>query len=217
MSMRIRYDENGQIKGSHNMLFDEVPDDFIMRTVLLDKQNKDLSYTAFLKGLREAQIEKAFEDNNVYSKRVISHLALDYLYSAIFLHEGIVVDRSIYAVSPYIIPCAYMCKHSVELKLKECILEKYGSIKPSHSVAKLWEALNEQEVVHYKEISHFIHEIEAIDGNEIALRYGVSAKLEPLQEDFMFDIDALLDNAKFFFNVVDEYIVCKYRYKPEEK
>ena len=27
------------------------------------------------------------------------------------------------------------------------------------------------------------------------------------------DIDALLNNTKFFFNVVDEYIVCKYRYK----
>ena len=50
-----------------------------------------------------------------------------------------------------------------------------------------------------------------IDKNEMALRYGVSVKLEPLQEDFIFDIDALLNNTKFFFNVVDEFIICKYR------
>ena len=47
----------------------------------------------------------------------------------------------------------------------------------------------------------------------MALRYGVSVKLEPLQEDFIFDIDALLNNTKYFFNVVDEFIICKYRYK----
>ena len=86
-------------------------------------------------------------------------------------------------------------------------------MEKSHSIAKLWDMLAEKEVVHYKELSFFIRELEAIDTNEIALRYGVSVKLEPVQEDFMFDIDALLNNTKFFFNVVDEYIVCKYRYK----
>ena len=45
------------------------------------------------------------------------------------------------------------------------------------------------------------------------LRYGVSVKLEPLQEEFKFDIDMLLANTKYFFNVVDEFIVCKYRYR----
>ena len=63
----------------------------------------------------------------------------------------------------------------------------------------------------YRELSSFIQELEAMDKNEMALRYGVSVKLEPLQEEFKFDVDMLLENTKFFFNVVDEYVICKYR------
>ena len=115
------------------------------------------------------------------------------------------------------IPCAYLCKHSVELKIKECLLEKYGEVVNTHSIANLWNKLDEKSVLHYEELNSFIQELETIDKNEMALRYGVSVKLEPLQEDFIFDIDALLNNTKFFFNVVDEFIICKYRYKIKEK
>lgn len=147
---------------------------------------------------------------------VLSHLANDYLYSALLLHKGILADRSTEVVSLYLIPCAYLCKHSVELKLKECLLEKYGRIEQSHSVAKLWSVLNEKELAQYGVIDSFIQELEAMDKNEMALRYGVSVKLEPLQEEFKFDIDMLLANTKYFFNVVDEFIVCKYRYRVKE-
>ena len=57
---------------------------------------------------------------------------------------------------------------------------------------------------------------EYLPKNEMALRYGVSVKLEPLQEEFKFDIDMLLANTKYFFNVVDEFIICKYRYRVKE-
>lgn len=213
MSMRPRYDENGNEYRWHNMIFDDMPDDYIMRQILLNNGFRDVSYVGFMKQLRKSKRVKAFDDNIVYSKEVISHLALDYLDSALFLHRGIVAERGTNIVSAYLIPCAFLCKHSAELKLKECLLEKYGNVEKSHSIVKLWDILAEKEVVHYKELSFFIRELEAIDTNEIALRYGVSLTLEPVQEDFMFDIDALLNNTKFFFNVVDEYIVCKYRYK----
>ena len=213
MSMRLRYDENGNENRWHNMIFDDMPDDYIMKKILLSNGFRDVSYVGFMKQLRKTKRVKAFDDNIVYSKEVISHLALDYLDSALFLHRGIVAERGTNIVSAYLIPCVFLCKHSVELKLKECLLEKYGNVEKSHSIVKLWDILAEKEVVHYKELSFFIRELEAIDTNEIALRYGVSLTLEPVQEDFMFDIDALLNNTKFFFNVVDEYIVCKYRYK----
>lgn len=213
MSMRLRYDENGNENRWHNMIFDDMPDDYIMKKILLSNGFRDVSYVGFMKQLRKSKRVKAFDDNIVYSKEVISHLALDYLDSALFLHRGIVAERGTNIVSAYLIPCAFLCKHSVELKLKECLLEKYGNVEKSHSIVKLWDTLAEKEVVHYKELSFFILELEAIDAKEISLRYGVSVKLEPVQEDFMFDIDALLNNTKFFFNVVDEYIVCKYRYK----
>lgn len=195
------------------MIFDDMPDDYIMKKILLSNGFRDVSYVGFMKQLRKTKRVKAFDDNIVYSKEVISHLALDYLDSALFLHRGIVAERGTNIVSAYLIPCVFLCKHSVELKLKECLLEKYGNVEKSHSIVKLWDILAEKEVVHYKELSFFIRELEAIDTNEIALRYGVSLTLEPVQEDFMFDIDALLNNTKFFFNVVDEYIVCKYRHK----
>lgn len=213
MSMRPRYDENGNEYRWHNMIFDDMPDDYIIRQILLNNGFQDVSYVGFMKQLRKSKRVKAFDDNIVYSKEVISHLALDYLDSALFLHRGIVAERGTNIVSAYLIPCAFLCKHSVELKLKECLLEKYGNVEKFHSVAKLWDMLDEKEVIHYEELNFFIQELETIDKNEMALRYGVSVKLEPVQEDFMFDIDALLNNTKFFFNVVDEYIVCKYRYK----
>ena len=65
---------------------------------------------------------------------------------------------------------------------------------------------------HFEAINEFIRELAVLDENGMALRFGVSVKLEPLKEKFQFSIDALLENTKFFFNVVDEHIVCKYRY-----
>lgn len=214
--MRARYDENGKLIGSYNMIFDDVPDDYQMGKFLLSGQVPDLSFLGVMKHLRNIKVADEFEDNDYYSKEVLSHLANDYLYSALLLHKGILADRSTEVVSLYLIPCAYLCKHSVEPKLKECLLEKYGRIEQSHSVAKLWSVLNEKELAQYGVIDSFIQELEAMDKNEMALRYGVSVKLEPLQEEFKFDIDMLLANTKYFFNVVDEFIVCKYRYRVKE-
>mgnify|MGYP000000724290 FL=1 len=218
MGMRLRYDDKGKIIGAHNMVFDDMPDDYRVQNVLIDGGVQDLSYTAFMKQLRNAKVADEFEDNGFYSKEILSHLAIDYLYSALYLQKGIMEDRKENGIlSLYIIPCAYLCKHSVELKIKECLLEKYGNIENTHSIIKLWSRLNEKTILHYEELNSFINELEAIDRNEMALRYGVSVKLEPLQENFMFDVDSLLSNTKFFFNVVDEHIICKYRHKPKEK
>ena len=147
--MRARYDENGKLIGSYNMIFDDVPDDYQMGKFLLSGQVPDLSFLGVMKHLRNIKVADEFEDNDYYSKEVLSHLANDYLYSALLLHKGILADRSTEVVSLYLIPCAYLCKHSVELKLKECLLEKYGRIEQSHSVAKLWSVLNEKELAQY--------------------------------------------------------------------
>lgn len=41
----------------------------------------------------------------------------------------------------------------------------------------------------------------------MALRYGINSKLEPLSENYKFDIDNLINNTMFLFNVLDEYVV----------
>lgn len=211
--MRERYDEQGYFIGAHQMIFDNIPDDYRMKKVVLDDKVPDLSYVGVMKYLRSVKAGEEFSDDIFYSKEVLSHLALDYIHSALLLQKGIAAERGQDIVSYYLIPCAYLCKHSIELKLKECLLEKYGKLEGGHSVLALWNALNEKELIHYKELDIFIKEVEKIDSNEMALRYGISTKLTPLQESFKFDIDNMLTNTMFLFNVVDEYIVGKYRYK----
>ena len=216
--MRARYDENGKLIGSYNMIFDDVPDDYQMGKFLLSGQVPDLSFLGVMKHLRNIKVADEFEDNDYYSKEVLSHLANDYLYSALLLHKGILADRSTEVVSLYLIPCAYLCKHSVELKLKECLLEKYGRIEQSHSVAKLWSVLNEKELAQYGVIDSFIQELEAMDKNEMALRYGASyaeedyaiglAKGSALEDA----INAALEELKAdgtLQSIVDKYITAE--------
>ncbi len=210
--MRARYDENGKLLGFHNMVFDDIPDDYQMKTIFPNIDLPDLSFLGVMKYLRDIKAAKEFEDNSAYSAEILSSLALDYLNSALYLQRGIVENRQVPSVSLYLIPCAYLCRHSVELKLKECLTEKKGSIAKTHSFSELWDALDEKTMPHFEAINEFIRELAVLDENGMALRFGVSVKLEPLKEEFQFSIDALLDNTKFFFNVVDEHVICKYRY-----
>ena len=110
MGMRPRYDESGKIIGAHNMIFDDISDQYKMQRVLIDKDIQEISYTAFMKQLRNAKVAEEFEDNNYYSREVISHLAIDYLYSALFLQKGIAEKRGKNVLSLYMIPCAYLCR-----------------------------------------------------------------------------------------------------------
>lgn len=211
MGMRERHDENGKLIGYHNMIFDNIPDDYQMQKVILEDKVYDLSYVGVMKYLRNINASEEFTDNNFYSSEVISHMALDYLNSALFLYQGIVKDRGQDVATYYFIPCAFLCKHSIELKLKECLLAKGEHELKGHSVLGIWNDLNEKQISHGAEIQQFLSEVEKIDSNEMALRYGISKGLVPLQENFKFDIDNLIANTMFLFNVVDEYIICKYR------
>lgn len=210
--MRPRYNSDGTIKGFHNMMFDDIPDDYEIKKVILDDKVYDLSYIGVVKYLRDNGIVDEFQDDTNYSLEVISSLALDYLKSAIFLQKGIIEDRGNDMVSHYLIPCTFSCKHAVELKLKECLIAKGEKNFKGHSVLTLWNKLNEINLPQINKIKCFIEEIEKIDNNEMALRYGISKRLEPLQEKFKFDVYNLISNSKFLFNVLDEYAIYKYKF-----
>lgn len=213
MGMRKRFNEAGDVIGVHNMIFDNIPDDYKIRKVLLNDKVYDLSYLGVMKHLRDNQVSEEFLDDKFYSSQVISHMAFDYLDSARLLYKGVLKDREDRdVVSTYLIPCAYLCKHSIELKLKECMIEKGNTELKGHSVLEIWKRLDEMTIPHTSEIQCFIEEVEKIDSNEMALRYGISKSLSPLQEKFKFDIDSLIENTMFLFNVLDEYVICKYRY-----
>ena len=209
--MRNRYDEKGKLIGAHNMIFDNIPDDYEVQSIFQNEKIFDLSYLGVMKHLRTIKAGDEFDDNVFYSSEVLSHLALDYLNSARFLYQGIVADRDGNTVTYYLIPCAFLCKHSIELKIKECLISQGKKELGGHSVLKLWNQLNETDIKQYDKLNQFIQEAEKIDSNEMALRYGISKGLEPLQENFRFDIDNLITNTMYLFNVVDEDIICKYR------
>ncbi len=210
--MRKRYDDNGNLIGSCRMVFDEIPDDYQIKKVILEDKVYDLSYLGVMKHLRDNNVASEFANNNFYSSEVLSHMALDYLNSAMFLQKGITAERGQGIVSYYVIPCAFLCKHSIELKIKECLLAMGEKELKGHSVLTLWDKLNKADLPQYGKLRDFIVDVEKIDNNEMALRYGISKALEPLQEKFKFDVDNLISNTMFLFNILEEYIICKYRY-----
>lgn len=210
--MRERKDINGKLIGYHNMIFDSIPDDYEIDSILTGDKFYDWSYVGIMKHLRKAKVAEEFSDNKYYSTEVIAHMALDYIMSAIYLREGIENDRDGNTVSHYVIPCSFMCKHSIELKLKECQIEKgFFEIK-GHSVSEIWNELNEFNIPSASKITSFLEEVEKIDKNENAFRYGIKTQLMPLEEDYKFNIDKMIFNTMYLFNVLDEHIICKYRY-----
>ncbi len=211
--MRERYDSDGNLMGAHNMIFDVIPDDYKIKSIILNDKVFDLSYLGVMRHLRDKKVADEINNDKVYSEEVISHLALDYLNSARFLWQGIIDDRNKGIVSQLFIPCAFMCKHAIELKLKECLLVKGAERLSGHSIKTLWDDIGELDIPHFEDIDSFITEVEEIDRNEMALRYGISSNLKPLSERPRFDIDNLITNTMYLFNVLDENVVCKYSYE----
>lgn len=211
--MRNRYDASGNLIGAHNIIFDKIPDDYKMQKILTGDKFADWSYVGIMKHLRTIEAGEESFDDKFYSTEVLSHMAMDYIKSAQFLYSGIVGDRDGNTVSYYLIPCAFACKHSIELKLKECQIEKGFENLKGHSVLEIWNALDEKDIPHADDITDFLEEVEKIDNNEMALRYGISKNLEPMQEKYKFDIDTFLTNTMFLFNILDEYVIHKYRFE----
>ena len=217
--MRERFDENGNLIGSHRMVFDEISDDFVIKTIFLDNKFADLSFLGIYKYLKELYADKdlkeydlgiEFQNEEWFRAEIFEKLSLDYLNSARYLWNGINDNRGKDMVSYYVIPCAYLCKHSIELMLKRCLLSKGITDFKGHSVKKLWEKMNETAIPHYQELTSFLDEIEQVDSNEMALRYGLDNGFQLLPSNLYFDIERLLENTMFLFNIVDEYIISKY-------
>ncbi len=66
IGMRKRYDENGKCIGAHNIVFDEILDDYVIKKIILDDKVFDLSYLEVMKHLRAIKVDETFEDNSFY-------------------------------------------------------------------------------------------------------------------------------------------------------
>lgn len=218
--MRNRYDEKGNFKSSHAMTFDEILDDYEIKTILNDKF-VDLSYVGFVKELQDNKVDDIFNDKKYVSSEILNHMAFDYIKSAELLAKFVLNDRNSNTgkeliVSNYTIPAAYLCKHSIELKIKECLLEKNEANANTHNLQTLWDKLNEKSITNYEKLSLFIKEMNDIDFNDESLRYGVDKDFNTVTTTFKIDVVQAVLNTKYLFNVLDEEVIHKYRYRRKE-
>lgn len=211
--MRIFYDEKGKPYRSVAVPFEETPEDYEVKPIKL-KNFKDISYLGFIRELPEHSDEfKAIlnNDEGAVGADVLSHLAYDYLQSAICLQKGVIVDRnsSVLVASHYVVPCIFCCRHAIELKLKQCVYDISKEKVNNHTIIDLWERIkNKKTGSGLIKLNAFIEEINEMDGNEIVMRYGLDKNLKLLKEKYMIDIDALIENTKYLFNVLAVECSC---------
>ena len=201
-----------------NLPYDEIPDDYKIRSCL---ENGDLSYTGFMKSIikkyRKTKVD--FQNKNWYGSEITKHQAYDFLASSRFLCNGLMLDKKRNVVSNYVIPCAYCCRHAVELYLKYCALVKGLTPKKliCHKITDLWNMIDEKDIPHYNEITTYIKELDIIDENGMALRYGLNKSFDIPNEDFQFNIDIMICNAMYLINVLDEFVISKFKYHRSKK
>ena len=202
--MRKFYDENGKWVRSVAIPFEEIPEEFIVKSIKLDKF-KDLSYLGIIKHLSEESSdfkEMEMNDEKFIGEDILSHLSMDYLQTAIQLRKSIVEDRMKpnLVVSYYVIPCLFCCRHAIELKLKQCIFKNNNEKANTHNIKKLWDMIKNKTKSLTNKIESFIYEINEMDENEIVMRYGLDKNLKLLKEKYMIDVDVVISNTMYLFN-----------------
>ena len=106
-------------------------------------------------------------------------------------------------ISHYFIPCLFCCRHAIELKLKQCVFNVSKEKPLDHVIIKLWNKITSKKTGQgIKKLELFIQEINAMDENEIVMRYGIDKNLKLLKEKYLIDVDSMIQNTKYLFNVL---------------
>lgn len=207
------YDVMGNEIGQKSVLFGELPEDYKFRdcTQKLSVLNLTSELTAM-----NVLLKKGTISDIEYQICSFRELALDYIVSADKLreafHDGIKVVNGGHFFNPrFFIPCAYACRHAIELLLKYAILSKTRNLdvlKSNHWIEKLWVEFQKYYTdERISKLQQFIDMLKVIDDDGIKLRYGFDKNGSPYSiESYAFDIDALMDNTGYFFDTVYEII-----------
>lgn len=143
-----------------------------------------------------------------YSVQLFSYLSKEYMDSALILAQCVLQEReenvegNDVVLSSYANPCAFLCRHAIELKIKQCLCQQgYEEIK-IHKLDELWQALNKELLSEdvAKQLNNYINEISQIDGNGESIRYGTGHNLLPINSKTDYDCIALVQNGMFLFN-----------------
>ncbi len=191
--------------------FKDIPNDFQINSILNNRM-KDITYQGIMRQLKDYdenfnQLYKRAKDN--IGIQMLSISALNYLLSAISLYEHVLEDRKEMKFTNYLIPCLFCCRHSIELKLKECLCMLTDERPKNHNILELWLKLTR--IINNKVVlifDSFIKEINEMDENELVMRYGVNKDLEIMNERYLIDIDALIQNTKYLFNIFSTELSC---------
>ncbi len=139
-----------------------------------------------------------------YSELLFSYLSKEYIDSAIVLANCVLHERmeDEEILSSYANPCSFLCRHAIELKLKQCMCRQNKPFSNTHNIKELWDNIDktslENEII--GELTSFIDELTLIDKNEISFRYGTGKNLLPINENLQFDCIILTNNTKYLFN-----------------
>ena len=207
-AIRFAYDEDGNPIRCAEVPFKEIPEEYEVKTIKLTTIKDDLSYLAYVRELSDCDIFKLLYKNKegFIATMILSELSMDYLQSAIRLQKCIVEERNSPnpVISRFQIPFLFCCRHAIELKLKQCAYT-INKEKPSgHSIKGLWKAITKDKSgTGLDRLNPFIQEVDAMDENGIVMRYGLNKNLELVKENYLIDVDALIRNTKYLFNVME--------------
>lgn len=221
--MRKRVYEDGSYGFALNLPYESIPDNYEIKSCL--NNGYDLSYVSVMKMLFEKYKNKTFEsayelgiefqNKDWCRQEIIKNQAFAFLESAIYLCTGVNSERDGETISNYVIPCAYCCRQAMELFLKYCALVKGIETKKliCHKLVKLWNIVDEKYIPNYDKLTNYIQELDTIDENGMALRYGLDKSFDIPKENFEFNIDIMIHNSMYLINVLEEYVICKYKHR----
>lgn len=196
-----------------NFLCTDMPDDYQVHPCVGTSLSNDcLSEIAGLNAMHEL----GRMDDSTYCQASLGRLAFDYLLAADELREQFhqklkYRDEKLYSYNPhFFIPCAFLCRHCLELKIKELIyrLSPDNQLVAGHDLQKLWDKLisiNSHPT--FQKIQPVIADIAELDDDGMKLRYSFDKNGNAYDgKSYFFNIDILVDNTKYFYKVAEEII-----------
>ena len=183
--------------------------DYNTISALTDLYNAGLLTNGTIKSVNsEITVENEhLYDGCEYSDALYQHLSREYMDSARALATLVSEERKKINTkdavwSSYVNPCAFLCRHAIELKLKQCLACQSNLDTNHHNLTVLWEKINKDKLDSnaISQLTAFISEISKIDPNGESIRYGTDKKALPIKEPVNYDCLAIVSNAMYLFN-----------------